>query len=289
MPASNRFAHPISVRPMQPADIAAARALSQAQGWPHTEADWAMHLALGEGHVATHRDGGIIGTILWWAWGSDAGTLGLIIVDQHYRGRGIGQRLMSHALTRLGKRRLQLVSTQAGMALYRGAGFQPVAQIVQLQGQLGSLQEPPGDPRLSLKPLTGKDLPALHRLDTAATRMDRTTLLQHLTHDASGYILERDQHAVGFALRRRSGKGMTVGPVVARDQAEAKLLLSQLLAGSTGFHRIDVPREAGALISWLQTGGLTEVDTGTLMQNIAPGMAPRAPVHRYGLASQALG
>lgn len=232
---------------MQPGDIAAARALSQAQGWPHTEADWTMHLALGEGQVATLHDGSIIGTILWWAWGSDAGTLGLIIVDQQYRGRGIGQRLMSQAMTRLGERKLQLVSTKAGTALYRGAGFQPVAQIVQLQGQLDSLQAPPGDHRLALKPVTGKDLPALRRLDSAATRMDRSILLQQLSQSTGGYILMRDQHAVGFALRRRSGKGITVGPVVARDQSDAKLLLSQLLAGSTGFHRIDLPREAGAL------------------------------------------
>jgi len=283
------FAHPIAVRDMQPADIVAARSLTQQQGWPHTEADWALHLGLGAGSVATLRDGTLVGTILWSKYGAQTGSLGLVVVDNNFQGRGIGQRLLSHAMQHLGERTVQLVATPAGMTLYLRAGFQPVAQIVQLQGQLGTLQQQPVEPRLSLKPVTAAELPVLCSLDATATRMDRSALLQQLSCSASGVMLARDQHPVGFALRRQGGRGTIVGPVVARDQADAKILLSGLLADATGFHRIDVPREAGALIRWLQEGGLPEVDEGTLMQNGAVKMAPAAPLHRYALASQALG
>lgn len=289
MPACKHFAHPISTRPMQPADIAAARALSQAQGWPHTEADWAVHLALGEGRVATLRDGNIIGTLICWAWGSETGTLGLIIVDPHYQGRGIGRRLMSDAMSNFGERKLQLVSTKAGMGLYLRSGFQPVGQILQLQGQPGELQQPLMEPRLKLRPIAAEDLHTLISLDKAATGMDRTRLLRHLSLEASGYLLERDHHTVAFAMQRRSGKGTTIGPVIARDQSDVKLLLCKLLTGNPGFYRIDVPREAGALVRWLQAGGLREVDSGTLMQNSPISLARAAPLHRYALASQALG
>ncbi len=247
-----------------------------------------MHLALGSGCVATLRDGSIVGTALWWKYGHSAGALGLVIVDPDFQGRGIGQRLLSSALASLGQRNVQLVATRAGMAQYLRAGFQPLRQIVQLRGQPGALQHPVA-PRLTLKTVTGADVPTLENLDAAATRMHRGPLLHSLVQRGGGYLLERDGHPVGFALQRRGGQGTIVGPVVARDQADAQVLISELLAGAAGLHRIDIPREAGALISWLQKGGLIEVDEGTLMQNGALRMAPAVPLHCYALASQALG
>lgn len=279
----------IALRPMQTTDIGPALKLTQQLGWPHSKQDWRFHLDLGAGIAAIGPDGAVIGTTLWWTYGTNAGSLGLIVVDPRYQGRGIGGRLMQRALAEIGPRSLQLVATAVGLKLYQRHGFEPVGMIEQLQGELSAVQALPQAPDTRLRPLQAGDLATLCKLDSRALRLDRSKLLQALLAVADGCVLERGGHPVGFALARAAGRGTTIGPVIAADQSDAKLMLSALLAGRSGFCRIDVPREAGALIAWLQGLGLAPVDEGTMMLNEHARMTHSSPQRCFALVSQAFG
>jgi len=279
----------VRLRPMVAADIEHAVALTRAEGWPHRAEDWEFHLSLGAGWVLESAEGELLGTLLWWAFGDNVATLGLIVVDRRCQGRGLGSRLMKHALQQIRSRTLRLVATAAGYTLYQRSGFEPVAAIEQRQSELTGVEALPAATGEVLRPATRGDLDTLCRMDRDATGAERRQLLSAVLDAGKALVLESSGHCVGFAMLRPAGRGHVVGPVVAEDQAEASLLVSHLLAGFSGFCRIDVPRRAGALAAWLDRIGLPVVDQVTAMQNRPPVMARTSKLHSYALVSHAFG
>ena len=285
-PSGGTTARPV-LRPLTLADLPAARALSAAQGWPHREEDWRFVLALGEG-VAVEQDGRLAGTALGWRYGPGFATLGLVIVSEAARGRGIGRALTTAVLDGLGSRTVLLNATSDGMPLYRSLGFVPGREVRQLQGASFSLAPvlPPSGHRL--RPLAPGDGAILAALDERATGMPRHALMEALLPVAEGMVLDRDGEAVGFALLRRFGHGQVIGPVVAPDEGGARALIAHGLSLRPGwFMRLDVPAETG-LPGWLRGLGLEDAGPATGMARGAP-PRPEGPVRRFALVSQALG
>jgi GNAT superfamily N-acetyltransferase len=285
-PSGDTTTRPI-LRPLALADLPAARALSAAQGWPHREEDWRFVLGLGEG-VAAEQDGRLAGTALGWRYGPGFATLGLVIVSEAARGRGIGRALTTAVLDRLGSRTVLLNATSDGMPLYRSLGFAPGREIRQLQG--ASFSPPPvaPPPGHRLRPLAPGDGAKLAALDERATGMPRQALIAALLPVSEGLVLDRDGEAVGFALLRPFGRGLVIGPVVAPDEGGARALIAQGLSSRPGrFVRLDVPAETG-LPGWLRGLGLE--DAGPAM-GMARGTPPRpeGKARSFALASQALG
>ena len=94
MEVTAKQATEFTIRRMQPKDRDTAVRLTQAEGWPHRREDWDFHCLLGRGWIACAPDGAMVGTGLWWSYGSDAGAAGLLVVERRYRGYGIGRRLV---------------------------------------------------------------------------------------------------------------------------------------------------------------------------------------------------
>lgn len=246
--------------------------LSQQAGWPHRRADWALVASLSQG-VAAMKGDRLVGTALCTGFGDHA-TLNMIIVDHEMRGQGLGRRLMQAAMALAGDRGMALVATPEGMPLYQSLGFRPVGMIEQYQRIVGGVAGP--------LPV-GADLAAVTAMDRIATGMDRQDLLSRIARPGAVW-----QSGDGFAISREFGRGVVIGPVVARDEATARQLIAAALAAHEGqFTRIDIP-EGRIAEAWLGSMGLTRVGGGTAM---ICGPAPiRCPEFTtYALASQALG
>lgn len=275
---------------MVPADIDNAVTLSQAQGWPHRAEDWALHLRHGQGWVACTPDGTVIGTTLLWQFGDDieTGSLGLIIVDPQWQGRGIGKRLFNTALEHASARNLQLVATPAGIPLYQGCGFHATGQIEQRQALIAGVQPLPLPDGWTLSSAQSADREALIALDARAFGARRAALIGELLDNGEGLVLEHHNRLWGFALIRSGGRGLWTGPVVAPSEAEATLLLSHLLTNRETFVRIDIPAAANRLGQWLDSVGLPCVDRPVAMLRGEP-LQHDDLMQRYALVSQALG
>lgn len=278
---------PFAIRPMAPADLPAAHALSQAVRWPHRVEDWRLALGLGEGVVA-EAGGVVVGTAMAWRFGARGGSTGMVIVAPGRQGQGIGGRLMAAILPALGDRTVMLHATEAGVPLYRRLGFAPAGDVRQHQG----LARPPGpiavEPGERLRPVTAGDVAALAALDEAATGMDRGAALRALLGVSEGVVLERGGAACGFALLRPFGRGRVIGPVAAPDSGAARLLAGHWIGRHAGdFLRMDVPAASG-LPPWLAAQGLEQVDAVTRMVR-GPVPAAGHAVRSFALANQALG
>jgi GNAT superfamily N-acetyltransferase len=281
----------ISYRRFVPADIDAAHALTVEVKWPHRAEDWQFVASIGVGFVA-ERDSRVVGTAHCWKYGAQTSSVGMIVVSSAHQGYGIGRRLTEMALEELGPRAIVLHATEAGRPLYEKLGFEPVGMLDQHQGP--ALQPPLIElpSRERLRPLGVNDTPRLIELASRASGLDRTSVLPPLLETADGIGLDRDGELIGFALFRRFGRGRVIGPVVAprdEDPVRAKALIGHWLASNPGmFIRIDTPIGSG-LTEWLESLGLTRVDTVVKMARNAGQMPPAdAQFAQYGIINQAI-
>ena len=277
---------PPTLRPMTEQDLPALHALTVEAGWAHRPEDWRFVYEVGDGVVACDGAGRVIGSALWWPFGRDFGTVGMIIVSPRLQAKGTGRRLMQWLFDRAGDRVLQLNATPAGLRLYRSEGFREIGRIHQHQGLV---QPVPGvAPAGRVRPITAGDWPRIHALDREAYGADRTAALDGLAARSVGYGHEVNGELLGFSLCRPFGRGHVVGPVVAPDEAVAIALLQPHLEEHPGrFLRVDTPDD-GAFADRLAAAGLARVDTvATMRRGDRPAPSPTA--RTFGLINQALG
>ena len=278
----------ISIRPLVPADIPAAHALSVAVGWPHRLEDWQFALAVGHGIVAA-TGGRIVGTAMWWTFGPRAARLGMVIVDPILQRSGLGTRLMNHVLERIADMAsVFLVATKAGAPLYRKLGFVEQEPVTQHQGVVVSNPRALETGETRLRAGTGDDLGHLAELDRQATGVLRQQVIGTLLGEARAVVLESVGQPIGFAIRRRFGRGEVIGPVVARNLTDARTLITGLIEDQVGrFIRADVPHASG-LSSWLAEQGLAPVSEVVTMVR-GGGINVSGSVKRFALINQAMG
>jgi GNAT superfamily N-acetyltransferase len=259
--------------------------LSQALHWPYRAEDWAFAFRLGRG-FAIETEGRLVGTALWWPYGADHASAGMIIVATEAQRQGIGARLMTALLADAAGRTIILNSTRDGEALYTRLGFTPYGIVNQHQAVLE--RAPPIDVSVPLRAARPDDHTALQALDHRASGMDRAALLEAICAIADMMVVVRDGCITGYACVRRWGRGVVIGPVVARDAADAQALIATLGARHVGeFVRIDVTVASG-LTPWLESIGLPKVDQVVSMSlGAAPQADPQATL--YALSNQSLG
>lgn len=271
--------------PLQPQHLEAAWQLTNALSWPHRLEDWHLMHALGAGTIAAVA-GRAIGSAMWWPCGADAATIGMVVVDQEWRGRGLGRRLMENTLRALAPRSAMLNATAIGVPLYRATGFETIGTIHQYQGEI-AVAEAATTLAPRLRAAGSEDAGAILDLDARAFGAPRRALLVRLLGEAEFLMAVRGEAIRGFAGRRRFGRGTLIGPIAAEDEATAAALAAAWLARSTGFVRMDIPGDAAGLALVATGAGLGRVNEVVTMRRGA-WPAP-AGARIFGLASQAFG
>ena len=274
-------------RPMTPADVTSAHALSVQLKWPHRLEDWAMLQRVSHGFVA-EDEGRLIGTAFTCPQG-DYATIGLVIVSDEYQGQGIGRKLMELALQACGSQTPMLNATLAGAPLYVSQGFVDFGHIQQHQGNVSPPAPNDLPPSERLRHLSDADRNDVIELANAGSGLDRHAVLNDLFESVEDVVgIEREGQLRAFALLRSFGRGRYIGPVVAENPEQAKHLIAVLLAQVPDvFVRMDVLPDSG-LGSWLEEAGLKQVDTVAQMVRGTPPQASGG-VHQFALVTQAIG
>lgn len=216
-------------------DANAALALSAAEGWNQTAADWRRLTRLEPTGCFAAREGHrLIGTVTTTTYGRAMAWIGMMAVHPDSRRQGIGAALMRLALDYvhgLGVASVKLDATPAGRPLYESLGFVAEAGMERWQGVARSGASP--DPR---RP-NGESLRLLFALDQAAYGADRSRLLELLVAESlGGPLVAQSGHGLpeGYALARQGRTATYIGPVVATTASAAGQLLDGMLARFAG-------------------------------------------------------
>jgi predicted N-acetyltransferase YhbS len=278
----------VHYRPMEARDLDQAWGLSLDQHWPHRPVDWENALTLGEGIVA-ECDGQVVGSALRWRWDATHATVGLIIVSEHMRGRRVGSALTSQLLDDLDGYTVSLHATEEGRGLYERLGFVRTGEIRQHQGIASPAPLIALGDGWRLRPYDRSDDEALFAFDTRARGWSRPSLLRMCLDTAeSVMVLDHGGELSGYAVLRRFGRGLVIGPVIASDATGAKALIGHFASLAAGrFVRIDLEFSSG-LVAWVEALQLQRVGTVTAMAR-GPVAAKDGGAHLFALATQALG
>lgn len=277
----------VTLSPFATRHLEGALKLSQEFSWPYRIEDWEFAARFGDG-VALERDGEVLGTALWWCYGDNYATTGMIIVTAKVQGEGLGSRLFKAVIEETQGRTTLLNATEDGLPLYLRRGFTPWGKVMQYQAVLESA--PQVEPRGDIRSATKADLKAIQDFDERAIGMPRKELVEGLFDAGDALVLTRDSEIAGYAISRRFGRGYVVGPVAANNMEDAKSLILHHLAKLGGqFVRIDIYAEDGlnGLSEWIEEQGLKFAgDVVSMVRGTKPEAV--APARMFAIANQSL-
>jgi GNAT superfamily N-acetyltransferase len=247
-------------------DVEKLHTLSISVGWPHRMEDWLMLRENGHGIAAQDEIGRIVGSAMWFPFGEDFATIGMVITSPRLQAHGTGRWLMDHVLNRSERPHQRLNATRAARRLYLSMGFTAEKTVYQHQGTAVALDTPDMPSDSVLREIRDGDLAEICSLDRQASGTERAVLLARLLQVSRGAALIRNDRIVAFSLCRRFGRGSVVGPVVAESDADAILVTHPHIATLAGqFARTDTRQSTGPFAEFLVRSGLALFDTVTSM------------------------
>jgi GNAT superfamily N-acetyltransferase len=285
-----------SIRNINDVGLSHLHALSIAVGWPHRAEDWQFLRQVGLGIVALDEIERPIGSAMWFPYGEDVATIGMVITSPRLQTNGTAQWLMQHVLGETKGRNLRLNATRAAQRLYLSLDFQPEKTVYQRQGavRLSVATREPETNGVVVRQLQDEDVPAVIACDALAFGVSRHAAIRALFAHSSAYGLFREDKLCAFALCRPFGRGHVVGPVVAANDEDAiAVVRPHVLEHDGSFLRLDTHRESGDFATFLMESGLPVFDT-MLTMSLGKPLADFVqdvanPPVTYALASHTLG
>jgi GNAT superfamily N-acetyltransferase len=250
------------LRLLSEADLPAALLLSQEAGWNQVAADWLIFLELGEAYGLIAREGRLIATAATLPHGAGLAWISMVLVTAAYRRRGLANWLLRRCLDALLRRRLVPVldATPAGRAVYLALGFRDCWSTHRLVARTAICAgEAAESENTVLRVIGAGDWAALLAYDRAAFGAERGAVLRRLAGrlPEAALVAERQGRIAGFLLGRNGRVMSQLGPLVAEDNAVARLLLARAFTLVQPPFAIDIADRHAGIVDWLGTLGFS--------------------------------
>lgn len=257
----------LPIRRLTHRDLTACADLSEDRGWPREEHKWGLLLSAGKGYGIDDPDGGLVCACVVTEYGpydSPAlGAIGMVLVAERHARQGVGRRLMRHVVSVMGATPLTLHATPNGRPLYEELGFKCTGRAEMVRGHFTPDERAPG---VATRAATAEDLSSILRLDEEVFGIDRTHMITRLPAFADQLRVAEDKgRIIGYAAAWPNMDTQVVGPLIARDTATAKALVSSLAAHTDRPLRTDIDVRHEELLTWVKARGLEPVAFNSVM------------------------
>jgi len=259
---------------MSPADLGTVLDWAADEGWNPGHDDAAAFLAADPaGFLVRKVSGRPVSAISVVNHSESFAFLGLYLCHPDFRGRGHGLAIWNAGLANAGARTIGLDGVPAQEANYARSGFVR-------QGGAARFTADPGLPSTSAtRPARPEDIDGLLKRERRATGVDASRFLDLWFRDTASrrtLILDDADGLAGYGTVRACRAGAKIGPLFARDEAGARLLLGDLTATfDAGPVSLDVPESATGLRSLLDGAGFRpSFSTARMYLGPPPATAP---------------
>lgn len=248
------------IKPLGIQDIEQAIKLSNAENWNQTEKDWDLLIRNPRNICMSVLDGeNIIGTATAINYNDEIAWIGMVLVDRGFRGKGISKMLLNNLFEKLKScKSVKLDATPAGQPVYKKYGFKDEFLIHRMTASCINLQ--PTTENLFLRQILVSDIEAVTRFDRKISGANRKQLIEYLVNNFSenSWMLISNGQITGIALGRKGAHFYQVGPVMALNPENAKILVLKSLEKLSGKPVvIDIPDDKKELIKWLKSIGFS--------------------------------
>ncbi|MFG2293189.1 GNAT family N-acetyltransferase [Streptomyces sp. NPDC048603] len=275
----------LPIRPLTVDDLTRCADLSEDRGWLREEHKWGLLLTAGTGYGIDAPDGrGLAASCVVTRYGgspdrTDLAAIGMVLVADRYQRRGLGRRLMTYVCDEVLRGvPLTLHATPNGRPLYEELGFKATGRSDMLVGTFrvtgtpGTDSTPGTDGTPRVRPAVAGDLQRILRLDAEVFGTDRTHMITRLPAFADRLLIAEDaEHSLaGYTAAWPNTHTHVVGPLVARDTATARALITAIGMSTDRPLRTDIDVRHEELIGWLRERGLESVAFNSVMTRDIP-------------------
>jgi predicted GNAT family N-acyltransferase len=248
------------IKPMLEVDVDAGLRLSNAEGWNQTKEDWRFLISCEKNVcLVAEYNNAIIGTTTAMNYGNEIAWIGMVLVDESFRGLGIGKLLLDHIFEKLALIKcIKLDATSAGQRVYSKFGFKEEYGITRMVNSSAKFISRSDE---LIVPCSKTDIPQIIELDKNVFGTERSLLIEPLMKNFSqkSFVIKRNDRIEGFALGREGNKYHHIGPVIASGAEDAKSLVSKALQALENKPVVaDVVSDKEDLISFLQEVGFVK-------------------------------
>jgi GNAT superfamily N-acetyltransferase len=259
-----KVAADLPVRRLNAADLPACLDLAADRNWAREEHKWQLLFEVCNVYGLDDPAGGLAGAVVLTRYGPGLAAIGMMLVAARYGRRGLGSRLMTHALDQAPGAVVYLTATDYGRPLYQKLGFRAIDASVVHAGLLRA--EPAGAETGFPRIATDADIGPVAALDATVFGAPRRNILTRLLGFAERVVIAEEHSTItGFAAAWQNEGTLVVGPVVAADLPTAKVLISAAAAAASGPVRLDVLGRHAGLSRWAIAHGLAPADETVLM------------------------
>ena len=251
----------LSITSMMLDDIPNGMRLSSSEQWNQTENDWQLFINdTNNICLQAAAEDKVVGTTTAINYSNQEVWIGMVLVDKDYRGLGISKALLTNIFEKVSAFAVKLDATPAGQLVYEKFGFKDEYLVSRMVcQQLNSLPNVEND--VDVTQMQPEHINEIITLDAMAFGIERRKLIEYLTamYGNKCWILKRNNNLVGFVLGRDGSRFHHVGPLVAFNNQDAKLLLTKALRSLTNQSIVvDVLCDKAELINWLIQFGFVE-------------------------------
>lgn len=234
-----------------------------AEGWNQTEKDWKLFIEdPGNICVVAECNQKVIATTTAINYSQQIAWLAMVLVDKEYRGRGISTALLQNVIGNLEScKSVKLDATPAGQEVYKKFDFSDEYFIARMTNSFVKdfrLQEPSNT---APEPIRLSDIPEVVAFDEIAFGASRRQLIEYLVKEYAdkSWIIRRNNKIDGIALGRDGIRFHHIGPVLATNTFDAKMLITAALQKL--LHQpvvVDVICDKDELFEWLRSIGFVQ-------------------------------
>lgn len=265
---------------MRREEVALLQGWAAAEGWNPGRSDLAVAWDCDpDAFVALRDRGDMVGGGSIFRHGPSYGFMGLFLMREDRRGRGLGRALWTWRRDRLLSRldpgsRIGMDGVFHMVPFYEAGGFRPAYRHIRHQG-IAAVHAPQGTEALG-----AEDLPKVLALDRACFECARDGFLSRWLGQPGAvcHVLRDGGRLRGFGMLRPAQEGFKFGPILAESPEAAGHILRDLSTSVAGAQiQIDLPEVNEAAVQLVETLGLAPVFG---CQRLYLGQRPNLPIAR---------
>ncbi|RDI41090.1 GNAT family N-acetyltransferase [Falsibacillus pallidus] len=272
-------------------DITGLIELSASVGWDYDENEIGTVLESGEIFGHKNADGKIVSSAAIIPYDSSLATIGMVIVNNGYRGMGLGKEATLKCINSVSKNiTIMLIATEEGKRLYEKMGFTKVDVIHKyISDNYVPISRLTGNDVI-IEEFSENDINEILKIDEDAFGDRRSRFLKNRIEQSEKCLVVKDNSGtiVGYGMSILGPVNLILGPISAPDFQTASLLIDKLSSKHQGKLRIDVPSNNEEFMAMLEKGGFIKVSEPPIMVINSLDMPPRNNT-LYGIAAQIFG
>ena len=272
-------------------DIPGLIALSASIGWDYDK--YEINTVMSSGKVYGHKtkEGKIVSSAAIIPYGSCLASIGMVIVHQDYRGKGLGRKVTQKCLDSVSDdTKVMLIATDEGKPMYESMGFSSTDSVHKYLCDNYFTMKSNDTLNAEIIQMRKEDLSQVIKIDKDAFGEERRTFLINRINQAKESLVVKssDGTIIGFGLSILGSINLILGPIVAPDHHTASLLIDKLANNHQGKLRIDIPSGNEEFMSYIEKCGFVKVSQPPIMIKNSKQL-PRRNKTLYGIAAQIFG